>query len=96
MKQNKVGSDQLASYSQGFFFIPTIQVFFWPIFTLKNLHTGTVQSLCGGCSRRVHKIVYLAVKKGNILASTLRLKIFFTNYCHINPAMYLLNKIYMS
>ena len=29
--------------------------------TLENLCTRKVQSSCGGCSRRVHKIVYLAV-----------------------------------
>ena len=33
---------------------------------LENHCTQTVQSSCGGCSRRVHKIVYLAVKKDNI------------------------------
>ena len=36
-------------------------------FTLENHCTGTVQSFRGGCSRRVHKIVYLAVNKGNSL-----------------------------
>ena len=48
------------------------------------------------CSRRVHKIVYLAVNKGNILV------IFFTseNIHHelsslINPAVYLLNKMFV-
>ena len=38
------------------------------------------------------KIVYLAIKKGNILVTILVLKIFITNFCHINPAVYLLNK----
>ena len=36
------------------------------LFTLENHCTRSVQSLCGGCSRRVHKIVYPAVKKGHI------------------------------
>ena len=35
--------------------------------TLENHCTQTVQSLRAGCSRQGHKIVYLAVKKGNIL-----------------------------
>ena len=35
-----------------------------PYFTLENHCTRTAQSSRGGCSRRVHKIVYLAVKKG--------------------------------
>ena len=37
--------------------------------------TGTAQSSRGGCSRPVHKIVYLAVKRGNILVIFLLLKI---------------------
>ena len=43
--------------------------------TLENHCTRTAQSSRGGCSRRVHKIVYLAVKKGNILGNILFLKI---------------------
>ena len=39
---------------------------FGPRSTLENHCTRTVQSSCGGCSRRVHKIVNLAVQKGNI------------------------------
>ena len=35
--------------------------------TLENHCTRTAQSSHGGCSRRVHKIVYLAVNKGYIL-----------------------------
>ena len=35
-----------------------------PYFTLENHCTRTAQSSLGGCSRRVYKIVYLAVKKG--------------------------------
>ena len=31
----------------------------------------------------MHKIVYLAVKKGNILVNILLLKIFIANYCHL-------------
>ena len=34
--------------------------------TLENHCTRTAQSEHGCCSRRVHKIVYLAVNKGNI------------------------------
>ena len=41
------------------------------------------QSSRGGCSRRVHKIVYLAVKKGKILVKILLLKIFIANYRHL-------------
>ena len=44
--------------------------------TLENHCTRTTQSSCCGCSRRVHKIVYLAVNKGNILVNFLLLKIF--------------------
>ena len=38
------------------------------IYTLEKHCTRKAQSSCGGCNRRVHRIVYLAVKKGNILA----------------------------
>ena len=38
---------------------------------------------------RVHSIVYLAVKKGNILVNILLLKIFFANYCHIQLFVFL-------
>ena len=31
----------------------------------------------------MHKIVYLADKKGNILVNILLLKIFIANYCHL-------------
>ena len=51
-------------------------------FTLENHCTQTAQSSCGGCSRQVHEIGYLAVKKGYILDSILLLKIFIANYCH--------------
>ena len=55
------------------------------IYTLEKHFTQIVQSsLHAGCSRRVHRIVYLAVKKGNRLLVSL-----------INPAVYLLNKIYL-
>ena len=33
------------------------------IMTLENHCTRTAQSSCGGCSRRVHKIMYLTVKR---------------------------------
>ena len=36
-------------------------------YTLENHCTRTAQSSRGGCSRRVHKIVYTVVNKGNIL-----------------------------
>ena len=45
------------------------------VVTLENHCTRTAQSSLGVCSRRVHKIVYLAVKKGNILGNILLLKI---------------------
>ena len=45
--------------------------------------TPTAQSSRVGCSRRVHRIMYLAVTKGNILINILSLKIFFANYCHL-------------
>ena len=38
-----------------------------PSITLENHCTRATQSSRGGCSRRVHKIEYLAVDKGNIL-----------------------------
>ena len=57
--------------------------------TLENHCTRTAQSSRSGCSRRVHKIEYLAVKRGNILV------IFFTSenihrelLSLINPAVY--------
>ena len=53
-----------------------------PYTTLENHCTRTAQSSRGGCSRRVHKIEYLAVKKGNILFNVLLLKIFIANYYH--------------
>ena len=51
--------------------------------TLENLCTRTLQSSRGGCSRRVHKTVSQAVKKGNIVVNILLLKIFIANYCHL-------------
>ena len=62
---------------------------------LENHCTRTAQSSRGGCRRRVHKIVYLAVKKGHILVI-----IFFSENIHCefisltNPAVYLLNKFF--
>ena len=49
------------------------------MFTLQNHCIRTAKSSRGGCSRRVHKIVYLAVNKGNILVFILLLKIFISN-----------------
>ena len=66
------------------------------IYMLENLCSRTVQSSRGVCSRRVNKIVNLAVKKGNIWS------FFFTSESiHrelsslINPAVYLLNKLFV-
>ena len=39
--------------------------------TLENHRTRTAQSSCVGCSRRVHRIMYLADKRGNILLNIL-------------------------
>ena len=41
---------------------------------LENHCTQTVQSSHVGCSRRVHRIVYIAVKKGNLFVNILLLK----------------------
>ena len=41
-------------------------------FTLENHCTRTAQSSRGSCSRRVHKIEYLTVNKGNILVNVLK------------------------
>ena len=49
----------------------------------RELYTRAAQSSRVGCSRRVHRIVYLAVKKGNILVNILLLKIYFANDCHL-------------
>ena len=35
------------------------------------------------CSQEVHKKVYLAVKKGNILVICLLMKVFIANYYHL-------------
>ena len=48
--------------------------------TLENHCTRTAQSLRGGCSRRVHTIVYLAVEKGNILVNISLLQIILNNF----------------
>ena len=50
---------------------------------LENHCTRTGPSSYGGCSRRVYKIVYLAVKKGNILVIFLLLKTFIANNYHL-------------
>ena len=51
--------------------------------TLENHCTRTAQSSRGGCSRRMHKIEYLAVNKGNILVNVLLLKIVIANHYHL-------------
>ena len=68
----------------------------WSIYTLRNKCTRTAHSSCGGCSWRVHKILYIAVKKDNILS------IFYFWKCsspiiitNINPAVYLSIKIFV-
>ena len=43
----------------------------YPFLMLENHCTRTAQSSRVGCSRRVHRIVYLAVKKGNVLVNIL-------------------------
>ena len=58
--------------------------------TLENHCTRTAQSSRGGCSRRVHKIVYIAVSKGNILVWKYPSRIIITYNIHL--AVYLLNK----
>ena len=62
--------------------------------TLDSHCTRAAQLLHGGCSQQVHKIVYLAVKKGFILVKILPLKIFILIYCHY-PAVYLLNTFFL-
>ena len=55
----------------------------WYYITLENHRTRTAQLSRGGCSRRVHKIKYLAVNKGNSLVNFLLLKILIANYYHL-------------
>ena len=70
------------------FRVPRYQLHMIRVFTvhvrMKKLgylvHTGepcirTAQSSRAGCGRRVHRTVYLTVKKGNILVNILLLKI---------------------
>ena len=54
--------------------------------TLENNCTREVQSSRDGCSRRVLKIVYLAVKMSNILVYIIRLTIFIANHCHFKSS----------
>ena len=49
----------------------------------------------GGCSRRVHKILNPAVKRGNILVNFLLMNFFCKLLSLINPAVYLLNKMFV-
>ena len=53
------------------------------VIILENHCNQTAKSSCGGCSRQVHKIVYLAVNKGNNLLNVLLLKIFIANNYHL-------------
>ena len=50
---------------------------------MENHSPQIAQSSRGGCSSQLHEIVYLAVKKGNILVDILLLKIFIANYRHL-------------
>ena len=50
---------------------------------LENNCTQTAQSPRVGCIRRVHRIVYPAVRKVNTMVNILLLKIFIANYCHL-------------
>ena len=59
--------------------------FYYHQYSLENHCTRTTQSSRAGCSRRVYRIVYVAVKKGNILVNILLLEIFFANYSLMNP-----------
>ena len=62
-----------------------------PFLTLEIHCTQTAQSSRCGCSRRVHKIVNPAVKKGH----SFTLENFNRELLSlINPAMYLLNKLF--
>ena len=58
----------------------------------------TAQSSRVGSNLRVHRIVYLVVKRGNILVNVVVLKIIYFRLLLslINPAVYLLNKVYVS
>ena len=57
--------------------------------TLETHCTRLVQSSRVGCSRRGHKIVYLAVKKGNIFVIILLLKTFFAYYYYLYNQLYI-------
>ena len=67
------------------------------ILMLENYCTRTAQSSHGGCSGRVHKIVYLAVTKGNIsviffISENIHRKLLL----RLNPVVYLLKKCGLS
>ena len=65
-------------------------------YTLENHCTRTAQSSRGGCRRRVHKIEYLAVNKGNILVNLFNSENVNRKLLSlINPAVYLLNKVFL-
>ena len=67
-----------------------------PFITLENHCTGTTQSSGGGCSRRVHKILYLAFKKGTILVIFTSENIHRESLSLKNPAAYLLNRKFVN
>ena len=56
--------------------------------TLENHCNRTVQSLRAGCSRREHKIVYLAVKKGNIFVNIIVLETLLIIATYISSCIY--------
>ena len=61
-----------------------VQIFVYlDIFTLEKYCTRTAQSSRVGCSRRVHIIVYLAVKKGECFGQYFTSENIMANYCHL-------------
>ena len=55
-----------------------------PTFHPKNPLYSNSPVIAWCCSQGVHKIVYLAVKKGNILVNLLLMKIFIANSYHLS------------
>ena len=82
-KKKSSENDQLTGHFQSFLFF-----FFVPsTLNLKNnsrrsTNKKILASLVS-CSHWVHRIVYLAVKKGNILVKILLLKIFLASCCYL-------------
>ena len=59
---------------------------------LENHYTRLAQLLCVGCSQRVQRIVYQAVKR--VMSWSIFNILKYSS--HLNPVVYLLNKIYGS